>query len=281
MRSRFFAAAAGVALALTAAFDSSGSQAAQSARRLVRVAAASDLQFALAEIVSAFTVADPGIDVDVAYGSSGTYHAQILQRAPFDLFLSADMDYPRDLIAKGRAAQENAFVYAIGRIVLWAPRRSPIDVEHLGIQALKDSRIRHVAIANPLHAPYGRAAEAALRHFGLEAVVKPMLVFGENVAQAAQFVESGAAEAGIIARSLALAPPMRGKGKYWEIPADAHPPMEQGGLVLNAARDPDAAKRFREFLLSPSGTATLARYGFVLAPRRAGVRGGDPAPAAN
>jgi molybdate transport system substrate-binding protein len=232
--------------------------------RVVRVAAASDLQFALAEIVTTFEAANPRIDIDVAYGSSGTYHAQILQRAPFDLFLSADMDYPRDLIAKGRGAQSNAFLYAIGRLVLWVPRRSPIDVERLGIEALKDHRIRHVAIANPRHAPYGRAAEAALRHYGIEASVRSKLVFGENVAQTAQFVESGAADVGIIARSLALAPPMRGKGRYWEIPAAAHPRMEQGGLILNAARDVEAARLFRDYLLSPAGTATLARYGFVL-----------------
>lgn len=230
----------------------------------MRVAAASDLQFALAAIVASFEAAQPRIDIDVAYGSSGTYHAQILQRAPFDLFLSADMDYPRDLIAKGRGAQGGAFLYAIGRIVLWVPRRSPIDVERLGIEALKDNRIRHVAIANPRHAPYGRAAEAALRHFGVDTLVTSKLVFGENVAQAAQFVESGAAEVGIIARSLAFAPPMRGTGRYWEIPADAHPRMEQGGLILSAARDLEAAKLFRDFLVSPAGTATLARYGFVL-----------------
>lgn len=258
------AALAGAILAVPAAFDASGGQAPGTDRRVVRVAAASDLQFALADIAAAFEAAHPRIHIDAAYGSSGTYHAQILQGAPFDVFLSADMDYPRDLIAKGRGANEGAFVYAIGRIVVWVPRRSPIDIERLGIDALKDSRIHHVAIANPRHAPYGRAAEAALRHFGLAALVTPKLVFGENVAQAAQFVDSGAAEVGIIARSLALAPPMRGKGRFRDIPADAHPRMEQGGLVLNTARDADAAKLFRGFLTSPAGTATLARYGFVL-----------------
>lgn len=243
----------------------SGGQPAARRDRLVRVAAASDLQFALGEIVTAFEGQHRGIHVDVAYGSSGTYHAQILQRAPFDVFLSADMAYPRDLIAKGLASQQDAFLYAVGQIVLWVPQRSPLEIERLGMAALKDRRIHHVAIANPAHAPYGRAAEAALTSAGLLDAIRPKLVLGENVAQAAQFVDSGAAEIGIVARSLALAPPMRARGRYWEIPRSAHPVMEQGGVVLTAARDPEAANLLRRFIGSAEAKAILARFGFVVA----------------
>lgn len=253
-----------VALLVAIPADALGGQAAPRRTRAVRVAAASDLQFALPEVVRAFESQHRDIRVDVAYGSSGTYHAQILQRAPFDMFLSADMSYPRDLIAKGLASQDGAFLYAIGRIVLWVRHQSPIPVERLGMEALKDGAIRHVAIANPLHAPYGRAAEAALKSAGLLDRVRPKFVFGENVAQAAQFVESGAADIGIIARSLALAPPMRAKGRYWEIPRDAHPTLEQGGLVLKAARDPGAANLLRRFIESAEARAILTKFGFVL-----------------
>ena len=253
-----------VALLVAISADAFGGQAAPRRDRVVRVAAAADLQFALSEVVKAFEARHRDIRVEVAYGSSGTYHAQILQGAPFDMFLSADMSYPRDLIAKGVASREGAFLYAIGQIVLWVPQRSPLQVERLGMEALEDARIRHVAIANPLHAPYGRAAEAALRSAGLLDRVRPKFVFGENVAQAAQFVESGAADIGIIARSLALAPPMRAKGRYWEISRDAHPVMEQGGLILKAARDPGAANLLRRFLESAEARTILTKFGFVL-----------------
>lgn len=255
---------AALALLVAVPAGAFGQQPAPRQARVVRVAAASDLQFALSEVVKAFETRNRDIRVAVAYGSSGTYHAQILQRAPFDMFLSADMSYPRDLIAKGLASQGGAFLYAIGQIVLWVPNRSPLDVERLGMAALTDGRIRHVAIANPLHAPYGRAAEAALRSAGLLEQVRPKLVFGENVAQAAQFVESGAADIGVIARSLALAPPMRAKGRYWEIPGDAHSVMEQGGVVLKAARDPGAANLLRRFMESAEARTTLTTFGFVL-----------------
>ena len=255
---------AALALLVTAPAGALGQQPVPRQARVVRVAAASDLQFALGEVVRAFESRNRDVRVAVAYGSSGTYHAQIVQRAPFDMFLSADMSYPRDLVAKGLAAQEGAFLYAIGRIVLWVPQGSPLDVERLGMAVLRDGRIRHVAIANPMHAPYGRAAEAALRKAGILDQVRPKLVFGENVAQAAQFVESGAADIGIIARSLALAPPMRAKGRYWEIPRDAHPVMEQGGVVLKAARDPEAANLLRRFLESAEARTILTTFGFVL-----------------
>lgn len=234
-------------------------------RATVSVAAASDLQFALAEVVSAFRAARPEVAVEVTWGSSGSFYAQLVNRAPFDLFLSADVSYARRLFEAGHAP-EAPFVYAYGRLVVWAPRSSPLDVEALGAQALLDPRIRTVAIANPQHAPYGRAAEAALRSLGLHAQVAPKLVLGENVAQAAQLVDTGNADAGVFALSLALSPPLRERGRSWRVPDDAYPRLEQGGVVLGWARDPAATRELQRFLTGPEGRAILERFGFGLPP---------------
>src|SRR5439155_3328701 len=174
--------------------------------REVRVAAASDLKFAFDELARDFQARHTGIAVKVTYGSSGNFYTQLASEAPFDLFLSADLDYPRKLVAQGRAVKETEFQYAVGRLVVWVPNGSPLDLDQLGIRAVTDPRVKKVAIANPRHAPYGRAAEAALKHAGVYDQVKDRLVLGENIAQAAQFVESGAADVGLVALSLALAP---------------------------------------------------------------------------
>ena len=234
--------------------------------RAIRIAAASDLRFALDDVAAAFRLRSPVTRIDVTYGSSGTFHAQIVHGAPYDVFLSADLSYPRDLVARGRGDAAGSFVYAIGRLVLWVPSSSPLDVAR-GMDVMRDPRIRHVAIANPAHAPYGRGAEAAMRSAGVWDTVSRKLVLGENVAQAAQFVESGAAEIGVIAHSLALAPAMRGKGRYWDVPPGMYPVMEQGGLVLSSAVDPAAAVRFRAFMQSADARAILARSGFTLPSR--------------
>lgn len=226
------------------------------------IAAASDLQFALAEVKVAFAKVQPGLEVAVTYGSSGNFYAQLLNKAPFDLFLSADLEYPRKLVAAGLADGATEFIYSRGHLVLWVPKGSPIPLEQLGLQALLHPAARKVAIANPRHAPYGRAAEALLASQGLLEAVRPRLVFGENVGQAAQFVQTGAADIGLIALSLAKAPVMAGSGRLWEVPASAHPPLDQGGVVLNQARDRAAALAFRDFLRSPAGVAILQRFGF-------------------
>jgi molybdate transport system substrate-binding protein len=236
----------------------------QESRRVVSVAAAADLKFALDEIASDFERAHPGVDVEVVYGSSGNFFAQLSHRAPFDIFFSADIEYPRKLVEQGLAEEESEFLYAVGQIVLWAQETSEIDVETLGIEAVLDERVRKVAIANPQHAPYGRAAEAALKSLLVYDRVKDKLVLGENVAQTAHFIESGAADIGVIALSLALAPALRDKGRYWLVPLDAYPRMEQGGVILNWARDREAAETLRGFLLSHEGRATLRRYGFLV-----------------
>jgi molybdate transport system substrate-binding protein len=221
------------------------------------IAAASDLNFALPEIAREFRTVDAAAELDIAYGSSGNFLAQIENRAPFDVFLSADVEYPRKLAAAGIAPANSIFTYAVGRLVVWVPAGSSLDPA----TALPDAGVKHVAIANPQHAPYGRAAQAALRSLGLYEIVEPKLVLGENIAQTLQFVESGAAEVGIVALSLALAPPVSARGRYWEIPRDSYPRIEQGGIIL---KDSTAAREFREFLLSTDGRRILKQYGFFV-----------------
>lgn len=231
----------------------------------LKIAAAADLKFALDEVVAAFRTAEPDVAVKVTFGASGNLCAQIENGAPFDVFLSADVVYPRRLIQEGMAREDSLFPYAIGHLVLWVPSSSPIDLA-AGAAAVLDPAARKVAIANPEHAPYGRAAVAALKSLGVYEAVAPRLVRGENVAQTAQFVETGAADIGVIALSLALAPPMKTKGRYWEIPTSAHPPLEQAGVVIAATQHPREAAAFREFMRSAKARAILARYGFVLPP---------------
>ena len=236
------------------------------ARGRVRVAAAADLNVALGEIIARFG-ASHDVDVSVSYGSSGTFYAQLLNRAPFDMFLSADLEYPNQLAARGLTMPQTEFTYAIGRLALWVPSSSPLDVEHQGLQALMAASVAHVAIANPEHAPYGRAAVAAMQTAGVYDGVRPKLVLGENVAQAMQFVQSGAADAGIVALSLVLAPNVKDKGRRFEIPITTYPRMEQGGTILRWAADPDAARLLRGFVLGADGRAILKQYGFVLPER--------------
>jgi molybdate transport system substrate-binding protein len=233
-------------------------------RHEVTVAAAADLKYALDEVVAAFARDRPDIGVNVTYGASGNFFAQLHNRAPFDVFFSADVEYPRKLIADGLADKDSEFTYAFGHLVVWVRKESPLDVERLGINALVDPSVRKVAIANPQHAPYGRAAEAALKSLGVYDQVKDRLVLGENVAQAAQFAETGSADAGVFALSLANAPSMRDKGRRWEVPLDAYPRLEQGAAILSWARDRDAADALCAYVQGPNGRQILRRYGFLL-----------------
>lgn len=227
------------------------------------IAAASDLQLVFPEIVAAFE-RKTGKKVRVSYGSSGNFVAQIQNGAPFDLFFSADVDYPRRLVLSG-FAQGEPHVYGIGRIVLWVPNDSKLDLERSGLQALLSSEAKKIAIANPTHAPYGRAAKAALEKAGLWTRVQPRLVLGENISQAAHFVRSGNADAGIIAFSLALSDRMKTQGRYWLVPEEMHPPMEQAVVITNSAQDQDlaTARQFLGFIQSDEGRAIMAKYGFV------------------
>ncbi len=234
--------------------------------RTLAVAAASDLQFALGAATAAFAKVQPDIAVSVTYGASGTLWSQLMNQAPFDLFLSADLTYPRKLVEGGLADGTTTFTYSRGHLVLWVPKGSPIPVEQLGMQALRHPAARRIAIANPRHAPYGRAAEAALARLGLLEALRPRLVFGENISQTAQFVQTGAADIGLIALSLAKAPVMAASGRYWLVPEDAYPPLAQGGVVLTHAQHRAEALAFQAFLRSPEGVAILGRYGFAAAP---------------
>jgi molybdate transport system substrate-binding protein len=228
------------------------------------IAAAADLKFAMDQIVTEFQTKQPGTTVKVAFGSSGNFFAQLQNRAPFDLYFSADIEYPRKLAEAGHALDTNVFLYAVGRLVVWVPRYSSVDLGTLGIQSLLEPSVRKVAIANPEHAPYGRAAITAMKSLHVYEQAESKLVYGENIAQTAQFIQSGAADAGLIALSLALAMQTRDRGRYWEIPRDAYPKIEQGGIILSWTKEPIAARRFRDFVLGQHGREVLKRYGFFL-----------------
>lgn len=231
--------------------------------RRVRIAAAADLNLALADIVARFGESH-AVDVSVSYGSSGTFYAQLLNQAPFDLFLSADVEYPRRLAARGLTIAGGEFTYAYGRLVVWMPTGLRIDEPVDPLRALAAPGIAHVAVANPEHAPYGRAAIAALQSAGVYDAVKPKLVFGENVAQALQFAQSGAADAGIVAQSLTASSAIKDGGRVLAVPPRLYPPIEQGGAILKSAGDVDAARAFRAFLTGTDGRAALKQYGFAV-----------------
>jgi molybdate transport system substrate-binding protein len=230
----------------------------------VRVAAAADLKFVMDDLAKQFE-RKSGTKLDVTYGSSGNFFSQIQNGAPFDVFFSADIRYPHKLVEADFAEPATLYEYAVGRIVIWMPRDAELDLANLGWRALIDTAVERIAIANPEHAPYGRAAVAALTKAGIYEQVKAKLVYGENISQAAQFVQSGNAQAGIIAASLTAAPAMR-NGKKWEIPTEMHAPIEQGAVVLKNAKNKRAAAAFLEFVKSEAGRATLARYGFTFPP---------------
>ena len=229
----------------------------------IAVAAASDLNVAFRDAAAQFE-RQTGTHVKLSLGSSGNFFSQIQNGAPFDLFCSADIRYPQQLEESGQAVAGSLYRYAIGRLVLWVPNRADLPPPQLGLSVLQRPAVHKIAIANPKHAPYGRAAVAALEQAGLYESVKDKLVFGENISQAAQFVESGAADVGLIALSLALAPAMQQAGQYWEIPDGTYPRIEQGAVVLKNGRNREGAQAFLSFLQGREGQAILRRYGFVL-----------------
>lgn len=229
----------------------------------ITVAAAADMSAALPELAAAYTK-QTGLAVKLVFGSSGNLTSQIRNGAPYDVFLSADEEYPRQLIAEGLAVQNTLYRYAVGRLVLWVPANSPLDLSKLGMTALLDPSVRKIAIANPAHAPYGRAAEAALSHYDIYGRIAGRLVLGENVSQAAQFVESGNAQAGLIALSHALAPALKDKGRYWTVPLDSYPALNQAAVVLSKSKQQDAARKFLEFLRTSESGSLLESYGFSL-----------------
>ncbi|WGZ94600.1 MAG: molybdate ABC transporter substrate-binding protein [Candidatus Thiothrix putei] len=226
----------------------------------VTIAAASDLKFALEDIKTAYVTAHPDDNVKITFGSSGKLSTQIEQGAPFDLFFSADIKYPKQLAAAKQAASE-VKPYALGRIVLWSNTH---DASQLTLESLKEEQFKHIAIADPSHAPYGKRAEEALTASKLWDTLKPKLVYGENIAQTAQFIESGNADIGIIALALALNPELSKQGGHYLIDDALHEPLEQAFILTTHGKDNTAAQRFAEYMQHPAARKIMVKYGFVL-----------------
>lgn len=226
----------------------------------ITVAAAADLQPAMQDMAARFEK-ETGKTVKLIYGSSGNFFQQIQNGAPFDIFFSANLDYPRRLEAAGLTAPGSYYQYAKGKIVIWVPRESKIDLSS-GMQALLAPSVKKVAIANPEHAPYGQAAVAAMRKQNVYDRLKDKFVLGENISQTASFVVSGSADAGIVALSLALSPNMKDKGRYVAVPDGDYPPIEQACVILGRSKDKETAQQFLSFLRTAAAGELLRRYGF-------------------
>jgi molybdate transport system substrate-binding protein len=215
----------------------------------LRVAAAADLQFVFQEVSTRFQK-ETGHTIQLTFGSSGNFYSQIQNGAPFDVFFAADVDYPAKLEAAGLVEPGTLSQYATGRIALWVRKGSSVDINQ-GLPTLTDASIRKISIANPEHAPYGRAAVAALRHEKVYDEVRDRLVLGENISQAAQFVESGNADIGILALSLVLAPPLKSQGTFYEIPTSFYPAIDQAVVILKSSKQKEIARQFLSFLKRP------------------------------
>lgn len=228
----------------------------------IAIAAASDLSSVFPQIAAQFEK-ETGSKVRVTYGSSGQFFLQLENGAPYDLFFSADLEYPQRLAAEGVADAGSIQEYAVGKIVLYVPSGSTVDPAK-GLRVLLSPRVSRIAIANPAHAPYGRAAVEALKSAGLYKTIQHKLVFGENISQTAQFVQSGGADAGIVALSLALSPAMRSAGRFAELPLSGYTPLQQAAVILKSSRNRAGAEEFLAYLRRPEIAALLASYGFAL-----------------
>ena len=226
----------------------------------VSVAAAADLQFAMQDIAARFEK-ETGQKVTISYGSSGNFFQQLQNGAPFDIFFSANLDYAKKLQDAGLTESGSYYGYAKGKIVIWTRKESKFDVSS-GVQALLNPSITKIAIANPQHAPYGKAAVEAMQRAGVYEKVKGKLVLGENISQTASFIVSGSADVGIVALSLALSPNMKNAGRYVEVPIGTYAPIEQACVVLKSSKNKEAALRFLSFVKSAAAAEILTRYGF-------------------
>lgn len=248
--------------ALTAAFTAPNQRPAtpRAATTEVVVAAAADLKFAMDSIVAVFSAQNRSITIKTIYESSGSFFEQINNGAPFDIFFSADISYPQKLKEANKTIGD-VKPYATGHLVLWSKTLDPVKEK---MNTLLNSAVQKIAIANPAHAPYGKRAEESLHYYKLYDKIKDKLVFGENISQTAQYVQSGAADVGIIALSLALSPTMRqAGGKYWLIPEEAHAPLQQGYVLLPHAKDNAAATKFLTFFNSAAASNILKGFGFA------------------
>lgn len=257
----------GVTLAIMACTTS-----AMLAQDRLTVAAAADVQPLMQQMVTMYEgsihpsggIAREG-GIALVFGSSGNLVSQIENGAPYDIFFSADAGFSRRLINEGRAIPDSFHIYAVGKLVIWVAAGSKLDLDHLGARALLDPSVQKIAIANPQHAPYGRAAVEALKNLGIYDQVASKLVLGENVSQAAQFVTSGNAQAGIIALSLVFTSPMK-YGRYWAIPQQAYMPLRQALVIIAGSKHLEAARAFIDFLLRQRDPNLFPRFGFDLPP---------------
>jgi molybdate transport system substrate-binding protein len=256
-----------IALALAAAFLGSSAvgaaEVAPPSPAQVKVAAAANLKTAADELKRAFEARQPGVEISLTFGASGTFFAQLQQGAPFDLFLSADREYPARLVAAGLARAEDERIYAFGKLAAWLPPGSTLDLEGQGLAAIAAPGVRRIAMANPAVAPFGRATEAALRSAGIHEAVKGRLVLGTSVAQAAQFATTGAADVAFLPYALTLGKELAG-GAVYLVPESLYPRIEQSGVVLTAAGEAGRARQFLAFLTGDEGRAILAKHGYGL-----------------
>ena len=229
--------------------------------RSVAVAVAANMKPAFEEIVARFRSEHARVEVKATFGASGNFYAQISNGAPYDLFLSADADFPAKVVEKG-FADGKAFTYAYGKLVVWVPKASKLDFDAKGLAALLDPSAQKIAIASPEVAPYGRAAKAALEKAGLYPALQDRIVMGENVSQTAQFVASGNAQAGFIPLSLAKTPPLSEEGRFWLVPASSYDRIEQAGVVAKGAKELALARELSSFITGALARDILLKYGY-------------------
>ena len=253
-KAHFLLAAVAAALAVPAHADGPAAQGTLS------VAAAANLVYALDALDAQFAKADPRVTVTSATGASGSLVAQIEHGAPYDVFLSADADFPRALVKAGQADAASLSAFAVGRLVLWTTEAG-VDVSDVAA-AVRGPAIKRLAIANTTTAPFGRAAKEALRKLGTWDDVQPKLVVGENISQAAQFVDTGNADAGFVALSIVISPQLRDKGRWTEVPASLYGPLEQCAVITAHGAPNPAAARYIAFLHSPEAQAILKTFGY-------------------
>lgn len=234
------------------------------------IAAAGDLEWVMAEVAHRFEQ-ETRNRMEVTYGSSGNFFQQLENGAPFDLFFSANVDYPRKLEQEGLVEGGSLYEYAQGKLVIWVRSSSSLDV-HQGIELLLSDSVKKIAIANPQHAPYGQAAVSAMKNRRVYDQVHSKLVLGENVAQALSFVVSGSADVGLVALSQALSPSVREKGRFAEISRSDYPPIRQACVILKSSRNKEIARQFLEFVRTPAISALLRDYGFDVPDRSAANR---------
>jgi molybdate transport system substrate-binding protein len=228
----------------------------------VAIAAAGDLRGVLEELKTGFEAGHPGIQLQLSYGASGSLTAQLLQGAPFDLFLSADEGFAAQVQKAGLAGPQELFPYATGYLALWVRKDLNLDPDRDGWKVLASPAVKAIAIANPKLAPYGRAADAALRSAGIYDQVQPRLVFADNIAQAGQFLQAGTAEAGLVSVAQANNPVLARTGTVWRVPQNAYPALRQAGVILQRSQCPEQARAFRAYLTGSAGQAILAAHGY-------------------